>query len=1130
MTNLSYENYSGAFRVSALATLLVFSLTAALGQLAPAPTTGQAAASGSQGQETEPVVQMNPFTVNAEQDLGYRAMSTLSGTRINTSLRDIATSIQAITPEFLVDTGITNDTDLLQYTTGTEVAGGAGGNFYGNEIGTTAFVSSDAVRRAESTPNRVRGMTSASTSRGLFPSVIPFDSYNISRIEINRGANSVLFGLGSPAGIINYNVTEAAWKNENMVELRADEYGTFRQVLDVNRVIVPDKLAFRLVGLNDETKYKQKPSFRDDRRYFATGTWRPFRHTTISANFERGWIDSTLPRQDPPRDYITHFSSAGSRTVGANVDYRDLPAGTSLVQFDSGAGGRLMLFDGPSADNASYALFQWPDNVFSRGIVNPAAVNPARVNDFRFRQLATQNGREVMATQFGDPRGFDAFQLFLVDPTVFDFFNNNIDGTASYQWGDIKAFNVAVRQEALRGKVGVELGYDRQEYGSGYVDALDGIRGNSLMLDVNASEFAYAVPGNPASGLRPNPNYLRPFVGSRGSFTDRSRENETIRATGFLRHDFSEGSKHWLARLLGRHTLTGVGFRYIEDRHSLSGNTAFLDRDSLLALGLPANQTTASANSLGYLFYLGDSVAGRDTTTGLNIPRYNGAANFPDQIDINYIHSPSGEIRTGNVLVHHVDNEPFDRLATGASLARDTLDTVAAVLQSHWWDSALVTTYGWRRDKIEQFTSDPFPQRPDLTRIFDRDALGTSSVPPDNEGERDTITYSGVLRVNKIINRWMPRGVELDLHYGWSENYQGLSGVRSVKGGFYDAPTGETKEMGFSMNMLNDRLFFRANWFETLQQNIEDASVNESIDTITFQMPDSPSGGIYRLQTQAQLAAVGFQMPPGIVDAFEIDIIPDANGYADYSRNAVGRDTKTALSKGFEFEATVNLTKNWRLTMNAARIEATESERGKNWAETVQWVKENWFDKPAIRDLLVGVGGQLNTIGGWEQRAVTGFLNVLEADGASNPNIRKWRANLITNYSFPTESRLKGFGVGGAVRFQDRIFLGYAGKENPANPTGSLIADVTSPIMGPTETDYDAWISYRRPIFKDRVRLTLQLNVRNVFANDELIPVVAQQADIYSKYSAFDHYKPYGYMVYRIGAPRTIQLRATFTF
>ena len=124
---------------------------------------------------------------------------------------------------------------------------------------------------------------------------------------------------------------------------------------------------------------------------------------------------------------------------------------------------------------------------------------------------------------------------------------------------------------------------------------------------------------------------------------------------------------------------------------------------------------------------------------------------------------------------------------------------------------------------------------------------------------------------------------------------------------------------------------------------------------------------------------------------------------------------------------------------------------------------------------------------------------------------------------------LSRLSVGGAVRFQDRIFLGYAGKVNPADPGGSLIADVTKPLMGPTETNYDMWVSYQRRL-NAQFLLKLQLNIRNIFTEDELVPIRAQPADIYSQYSAFDHYKASDYRIYRIAAPRTISLRATLEF
>src|SRR5690606_26053053 len=182
---------------------------------------------------------------------------------------------------------------------------------------------------------------------------------------------------------------------------------------------------------------------------------------------------------------------------------------------------------------------------------------------------------------------------------------------------------------------------------------------------------------------------------------------------------------------------------------------------------------------------------------------------------------------------------------TNISMTRDTLGTLAGVLQSHWWNGALVSTLGWREDRVKRYTSSPFTRRVDQTLIFDPENLDTDT--PADAATEDTLTYSGVLRVDKILGRRMPDGVDLDLHYAWSENFQGLAGPRSVHGGFYDAPSGETRELGFSMSLLDDKLFFRANWFETEQQNMTDSDITQPISTVVSLL----SSGIYRMNTAA---------------------------------------------------------------------------------------------------------------------------------------------------------------------------------------------------------------------------------------------------------------------------------------
>src|SRR5829696_1914370 len=81
--------------------------------VAPAPGTSTTA--------QEPVVELSPFTVNTDKDVGYAAENTLAGSRLNSRLRDTAGSVSVFTKEFLDDLGITDISRLLDYTVNSEM-------------------------------------------------------------------------------------------------------------------------------------------------------------------------------------------------------------------------------------------------------------------------------------------------------------------------------------------------------------------------------------------------------------------------------------------------------------------------------------------------------------------------------------------------------------------------------------------------------------------------------------------------------------------------------------------------------------------------------------------------------------------------------------------------------------------------------------------------------------------------------------------------------------------------------------------------------------------------------------------------------------------------------------------------
>jgi hypothetical protein len=114
--------------------------------------------------------------------------------------------------------------------------------------------------------------------------------------------------------------------------------------------------------------------------------------------------------------------------------------------------------------------------------------------------------------------------------------------------------------------------------------------------------------------------------------------------------------------------------------------------------------------------------------------------------------------------------------------------------------------------------------------------------------------------------------------------------------------------------------------------------------------------------------------------------------------------------------------------------------------------------------------------------------------------LRQWRANVVANYEFQGE-RLKGFGVGTGLRWLDKAAIGYpvislradltpvpAG--GPALPSDIRVSDVRNPFYGPDEMRYDGWVSYSRKILRGKVGMRMQLNVRNLFTHNELVPVV----------------------------------------
>jgi outer membrane receptor for ferric coprogen and ferric-rhodotorulic acid len=189
-----------------------------------------------------PTTVLSPFEVQ-ENNKGYYAGNTMSGTRLNSKIEDLAASITVVTKQQMSDFAMLDINDIFTYEAGTEGTGNFT-DFSFNRNGTMI----NNAQLDPNTANRIRGVGTPNITIGNFEAsgIVPIDPLNIDAVEISRGPNAAIFGIGNAAGTVN-TVPAAAnlTRNKSQVTLRADTNEGYRATLDLNRVLIPGKLAIR---------------------------------------------------------------------------------------------------------------------------------------------------------------------------------------------------------------------------------------------------------------------------------------------------------------------------------------------------------------------------------------------------------------------------------------------------------------------------------------------------------------------------------------------------------------------------------------------------------------------------------------------------------------------------------------------------------------------------------------------------------------------------------------------------------------------------------------------------------------------------------------------------------------------
>jgi len=1051
--------------------LLAFGSAESYAQIAPvAPATSE-------------TVELSPFMVTSEKDAGYYGANSMSGTRMNTKLEDIGASISVITKEQMLDLALLNMDDIFSYEASTE-----GTRNY------TAFsfdrnqVAIDNTQFDPLNANRIRGVGAANVSFGNFETSgrTPIDVLDVDAVEIGRGPNSNVFGIGSAAGTVNTVRANAnVQRNRSQVGFRVDNYNGYRTSLDLNRVLLKGKLAVRGTAVAQREGFQLKPSGMNTERYNGMIRYQPFKTTSISASYTYYHSYGNRPNTTTPREAITAWRDSGSPTWD--------PLTNSATRNGVTAVGVPSYFNRSSFSGNTMFLLD-PKGMFWFGQNTGLGRNLEGVNQ--------------------DPTGYRASQPLIYDypaltsKDIYDWTRFNL--AAPNRTDDKNQIATVLIDQTLfttqRQAAFVQLGWFREQTNRFTRNVMGNLTQSILSVDVNKN-----LPDGQA-----NPGFLRPYVSLNHNLNVNPLDRDTYRAQGAYKLDFTQ-DKGW-TRWLGRHDV-GAFYEFKDYKTwSRTYEDVIIDDHTWLhdavrsggaSSGLPQGNTQGRPYPF---FYMGDA-------QGQNVDYAPGSYNtgtYPITTTLN----PGGQWTTENALIGPAWN--------GGSISWTELKSRGVTLQSRFFNDRVVTTFGLRRDaRYSRVGTNP---------LLNKDGYTVNESSFLSWAPGDWVAAAGPTRTAGIVVKplkWF------SVYANKSNSFQVVNPQTDVALKLLPNPTGKGEDWGFMFNLFAGKIVVRANQYTTNQ--VKSRNGNVGIFASRLITIDRPSGVGAFLTTGLQnfvlvqvatgwvtraAAAKGQTLAQGEINTQVAAIMKMPTSFLDpfqYSQSG----TSDQIAKGREIEINYNPTKFWTMKVNVTESETIQANIGR---EMVQYLNDRMKVWTTIIDPELGVpwfthdyspngsGGASNIAATNVESSVRAPLALqLASEGLSNPQIRKYRVNTMSNFRLEgiTDNHiLRRFNIGGALRWEDKGAIGYWGKQQV--PAIITEYDPNRPLYDKQHLYVDAFAGYRTRMFGNKVGATFQVNVRDLTEGGRLQPIVADPDGSIS--------------AWRIVSPRQLIFTSTFDF
>lgn len=248
--------------------------------LAAAPALAQTTsdAATADAADDDSVVRLNAFTVQGEKEHGYRASNSISGTRINTPIKDVPLNIQVFTKELAEDFLATSQVDLERYNAAL-INGGDD-------------VHSDNVIQQSYNNFLFRGFRGNWGLRDGIREYDPVDMQGLARVEVVKGPAGALYGLSYPGGVMN-NITKEVDFTDNFTQIRGtlQNEAAYRATVDANYTgeVSGGRFGIRFNGTNARTEDQRAHSEGAIHYAQVNLAWMPTDATQVKFLMERGF-------------------------------------------------------------------------------------------------------------------------------------------------------------------------------------------------------------------------------------------------------------------------------------------------------------------------------------------------------------------------------------------------------------------------------------------------------------------------------------------------------------------------------------------------------------------------------------------------------------------------------------------------------------------------------------------------------------------------------------------------------------------------------------------------------------------------------------------------------------------------